>query len=231
MKKSIIAGMLIFTAMLAGCTSGDKTAFIENTSQDVRLLYDVDSESQRVDAVKIDTSGNGSEDNLASISLSADPKNNADALHFSDELKPGSFDENDYSIVVKEVSISLGEDFLINYQKVGTPKIEKSKACLESGYDIDYYYDNDKLVIYTMVKGSKQLIFNIEIRDGKYETSKGAKVGKSTRDDIYEMYGMPTDHSGTMFKYELSDSKYSLDFTFNEDGILEGIDYIDNAVM
>ncbi len=230
MKKSIVV-LVILTAFLTGCSKGDRSAFVENTSMDVELLYNSDSEEQIVDAIKIDTSDNGDNSELLNISLSADPKNNADALHFSEDLKAGSFDENDYSITIDNVDIKLGEDFLPDYEKLGKARIEKSKACLEAGYDIDYFYDNDKLVVYTMVKNSKQLIFNIEIRDSKYTTSKGAKIGESTKDNIYEMYGMPTDHSGTVFKYVLSDKKYSIDFTFDKNGVLEGIDYIDTSVM
>ncbi len=209
----------------------NKSAFIENTSQDVELLYNSDEDVQKVDAIKIDTSADGDNTDLVNISLAADPKDYANALHFSDELTPGSFDESDYVITISGEKVTLGDNFLEKYEKIGAPRVEKSKACLEQGYDIDYYYDDDKLVVFTMVNASKQLIFNIEIRDGKYVTSKGAKVGKSTKDDIYVMYGMPTDHSSTMFKYVLSEKKYSLEFIFDAEGVLEGIDYVDNAVM
>lgn len=217
--------------LLTGCTTGDRSAFIENTSQDVVLLYNPASEGPDTDAVRIDTSANGDNSQSVDISLAANPKDYANSLHFSDELTPGSFDESDYRVLINSVDVGLGDDFLQCYEKIGTPKIEKSKACLEQGYDIDYYYDDDKLVFFTMVKDSKQLIFNIEIRSDRYFTTKGARIGRSTKDNIYELYGMPTDYSGTMFKYVLKDKQYSLEFIFDADGVLEGIDYIDNSVM
>lgn len=228
MKKSIVTGLML-TLLLVGC-GNDKSVFVENTSQDVELLYNSDTDDSMVDAVKIDTSSDGDNSDAINILMAADPKNNANLLHFDEKLKPGSFDESDYKLVVDEIEINLGEDFLEKQEKVGKARIEKSKACLESGYDIDYFYNNDKLVVYTVVKDSKQIVFNIEIRDDKCTTSKGAKIGETTKDNIYEMYGMPSDHSGKIFKYILSDKKFSLEFSFDENGILDGIDYVDNSI-
>lgn len=229
MKKRFFLGIIMFI-FLTGCTNYSNQAFIENSSQDVNLLYNSEDGEQIVGAIKIDTSSDGDNSEALDISLSADPKANADALRFSDDLKPGSFEESDLKISIEGIEITLGDNFLNKYEKLGKPRIEKSKACLEDGYDIDYFYNNDKLVVYTMVNDSKQLIFNIEITDGKYLTTKGAKVGESTKDDIYEMYGMPTDHSGKIFRYVLSEKKCSLEFAFNSEGILESIDYVDTSV-
>lgn len=228
MKKKLLFGSILLAIALSGCTQKNSDDFIVNTSQDVELLY---NEEVTSGAIKIDTSGKGDNEALASISVAADPKNNASILKFSDDLTPGSFDISDYKLTVNGVSVGLGQDFTADSEKVGSPRIEKSKACLESGYDTDYYYDDDKFVVYTLVNDSKQIVFDIEIRDGKYTTLKGAKVGESTKDDLYEMYGMPSDYSGVMFRYFLEDEEYSLEFTFDDNGVVEAIDYIDNSVM
>lgn len=227
MKRNVMLGGLAVAIMLSGCTQNSST-FIVNENQDVELL--VNSEDE-VGAIKIDTSADGDNDELLSVSLAADPKNKANVLKFSDDLTPGSYDESDYLISLNGVEVGLGDDFSTKSEKVGTARIEKSKACLEAGYDTDYYYDDDTLIVFTLVNGSKQIVFNIEILDSQYSTSKGAKVGESSKDDIYEMYGMPTDYSGVIFKYELEDKEYSLEFSFDEEGIVESIDYIDNSVM
>lgn len=230
MKKNILLGVMALTLALSGCAGSNDSEFIVNTSQDVELISNSDTEAT-TDAIKLDTSKSGDNEQLLNISVAADPKNNANMLKFSDDLNPGEFDESDYMISLNGVTVALGDDFAVNSEKVGTPRIEKSKACLESGYDTDYYYDDDQLVVFTLVDNSKQIVFNIEIHDDKYTTTKGAKIGESSKDDIYEMYGMPTDYSGAVFKYELEDKQYSLEFGFDESGILDSIDYIDNSVM
>jgi len=229
MKKIIVLG-IVLSVFITGCSYSNDSGFVENTSQDVKLLYNSETDEQLMGAIKIDTSEAGDNAEALNISLSADPKENANILRFSDDLTAGSFEESDLRITIEGIEFTLGDDFLPKYEKIGKARIEKSKACLESGYDIDYFYNNDKLAVYTMVNDSKQVVFNIEIKDSKYSTTKGAKVGETTKDDIYEMYGMPTDHSGKIFRYVLTEKKYSLEFAFNAEGVLESIDLIDNSV-
>ena len=226
MKKSVLVAGAFMALMLLGCEKNNEN-FIVNTSQDVELINNVETATS---AIKIDTSKDG-DASISGISTSVDPSQRIASLHFSDELTPGSLEEDDFKIDLNGVKVGLAEDFTANSTKVGEARIEKSKACLEAGYDTDYYYDDDQLVVYTLVNGDKQLVFDIEIRDSKYKTSKGATVGESTRDDLYEMYGMPTDYSNATFQYTMDDGGFSLDFSFDADGILESIDIIDYSVM
>lgn len=225
-RSKVILGIALMAVGLMGC--GRDNSYIINTNQDVQLIS---SSENAAYAIKIDTSGNG--DNSEALQMAAvnDPSARKDKLKFSDDLVAGSFDEKDFTITLNGVEVSLASDFLDKVDKVGKAREEKSKACLESGYDTDYYYDNDDLVIYTIVDGGKQIVFNIEIHSDKYPTSKGAKVGVTTRDDLYEMYGMPTDHGAAMFSYALKEKEYSLNFNFDGDGKLESIDIVDNSVM
>ena len=219
-------GTLLIMSCIAGC--GRDNSFIVNSTQDVSLINNTEAASS---AIKMDTSGDGDNSEALAMAAVSDTSARKDKLRFSDDLEPGQFDISDFTIKLNGEEVALATDYLGKADKVGQAREEKSKACLEAGYDIDYYYDDDSLVVYTLVSDEKQIVFNIEIRSDKYPTTKGATVGKTTRDDLYEMYGMPNDYGAAMFAYMVEDSEFRMNFNFNDDGIVESIDIVDNSVM
>lgn len=225
-KTIKITGSLLIIGSMAGC--GRDNSFIVNSNQDVQLVI---KNEATVSAIKMDTSGNGDNSEAIKMSTVSDTSGRKDKLRFSSDLIPGQFEMSDFTVELNGEEVALASDYLNKVDKVGQAREEKSKACLESGYDTDYYYDDDKLVIYTLVSEGKQIVFNIEIHTEKYPTSKGATVGKSTRDDLYEMYGMPTDYGAAMFAYSVDGSDFCMNFNFDEDGVLASIDIVDNSVM
>lgn len=219
-------GTLLIMGYLAGC--GRDNSFIVNSTQDVSLINNTEAASS---AIKMDTSGDGDNSEALAMAAVSDTSARKDKLRFSDDLEPGQFDISDFTIKLNGEEVALATDYLGKAEKVGQAREEKSKACLEAGYDIDYYYDDDSLVVYTLVSDEKQIVFNIEIRSDKYPTTKGATVGKTTRDDLYEMYGMPNDYGAAMFAYMVEGSEFRMNFNFNDDGVVESIDIVDNSVM
>lgn len=219
-------GTLLIMGYLVGC--GRDNSFIVNSTQDVSLINNTEAASS---AIKMDTSGDGDNSEALVMAAVSDTSARKDKLRFSDDLEPGQFDISDFTIKLNGEEVALATDYLGKADKVGQAREEKSKACLEAGYDIDYYYDDDSLVVYTLVSDEKQIVFNIEIRSDKYPTTKGATVGKTTRDDLYEMYGMPNDYGAAMFAYMVEGSEFRMNFNFNDDGVVESIDIVDNSVM
>lgn len=219
-------GTLLIMGYLVGC--GRDNSFIVNSTQDVSLINNTEAASS---AIKMDTSGDGDNSEALAMAAVSDTSARKDKLRFSDDLEPGQFDISDFTIKLNGEVVALATDYLGKADKVGQAREEKSKACLEAGYDIDYYYDDDSLVVYTLVSDEKQIVFNIEIKSDKYPTTKGATVGKTTRDDLYEMYGMPNDYGAAMFAYMVEGSEFRMNFNFNDDGVVESIDIVDNSVM
>lgn len=219
-------GTLLIMGYLVGC--GRDNSFIVNSTQDVSLVNNAEAAAS---AIKMDTSGDGDNSEALAMAAVSDTSARKGKLRFSDDLEPGQFDTSDFTIKLNGEEVALATDYLGKAEKVGQAREEKSKACLEAGYDIDYYYDDDSLVVYTLVSDEKQIVFNIEIRSDKYPTTKGATVGKTTRDDLYEMYGMPNDYGAAMFAYMVEGSEFRMNFNFNDDGVVESIDIVDNSVM
>ncbi len=232
MKRKFILGVLNSISMLLvmGCVTGcgRDTSFIINTNQDVTLINNTEATSS---AIKMDTSADGDNADALMMAAVSDTSARKDKLHFSDDLVPGQFEMKDFTVELNGIEVALATDYLGKVDKVGQAREEKSKACLEAGYDTDYYYDDDTLVVYTLVSDSKQIVFNIEILSDKYPTSKGATVGKTTRDDLYEMYGMPSDYGAAMFAYMVDGSDFRMNFNFDDEGLLSSIDIVDNSVM
>lgn len=161
-------GTLLIMGYLVGC--GRDNSFIVNSTQDVSLINNTEAASS---AIKMDTSGDGDNSEALAMAAVSDTSARKDKLRFSDDLEPGQFDISDFTIKLNGEEVALATDYLGKADKVGQAREEKSKACLEAGYDIDYYYDDDSLVVYTLVSDEKQIVFNIEIRSDKYPTTKG----------------------------------------------------------
>lgn len=136
------------------------------------------------------------------------------------------FTAADIKVVVNDVTIKLGEDFLPNVDKVGklTDKLE-GQACLESGKDINYYYDGFNVC--TMTKDDKQLIYNVDVTKEGYKDAKGIEIGKSTEAELFEAYGTPAENEKLRRVYTAGN--YNIIF-YVENNIVTEIELLDKSV-
>lgn len=140
----------------------------------------------------------------------------------------GVFSEDDYYITISGITLAVGDDFLPYVYALGSPEIAEGQACLDGGYDTNYYY-GDSLAIYTYAENGKQIIYDIYITGPEYTTQKGARIGETTEAEIYAMYGEPAESFRTTYNYQLADSDIIVSFTFS-DNVLESIDILDGGV-
>lgn len=140
----------------------------------------------------------------------------------------GTFTSADCSITISGVSLSLGMDFLPYVDKLGNAVIEEGQACLDGGYDTNYYYGNT-LTVYTYAKDGKQIIYDIYITGSEYKTDKGAQIGTTTKDKLHEIYGEATNSLPSTERYSVSGSSALVSFTFSSD-VLSAIDILDSEV-
>lgn len=140
----------------------------------------------------------------------------------------GSFTEDDQSITIAGIKLTIGMDFLPHADTIGDHETEEGQACIGGGYDKNYYY-GDSLSVYTYAEDGKQIIYDIYITGAEYPTDKGAVVGKSTRDEIAELYGDATESFLSTYNYQIEGSDIIVSFTFSGD-VLESIDILDGGV-
>ena len=143
------------------------------------------------------------------------------------------FGEEDLVLVVDGVELSLRMDFVpVKDQILGGNYDEQvGQACVGGGNDRAYYYDGDAVSIYTVGSASgEQTIYDIYITmlEG-YATPKGAVIGKTTRDEVIELYGEPSSTFPASERYTLDD-KLELIFGFDGD-ILSSVGLHDNEVQ
>lgn len=141
----------------------------------------------------------------------------------------GTFTESDLSITINGVRLSIGDDFLPNVDVIGDAEIVEGQACLGGGYDTNYYYGGEDLVVYTLAQDGKQIIYDIYISSADYATDKGARVGETTRDKLFELYGEPMGSLPVAEEYSIDGSDVIVSFKF-EDDILAAIDILDGEV-
>ncbi len=142
----------------------------------------------------------------------------------------GKFTEDDATVTVNGVVIRIGDDFLPNYEKVGDAEVVEGQACLDGGYDTNYYYGGEEFVVFTVAEDGKQIIYDIYITSPDYKTNKGAEVGKTTAEELLDMYGFASDSYFGTYEYRLEGTDIVASFTFDESDILESIDIIDEGV-
>lgn len=141
----------------------------------------------------------------------------------------GTFGASDATLTVAGVSLEIGTDFLPYVDKLGeTPVIAEGQACLEGGYDTNYYY-GDELAVYTYAKDGKQIVYDIYITGAGYALNKGAQVGVTTREQLAELYGEPTESFPAAEVYALAGTNVRVSFQFEND-LLSAIDILDSAV-
>lgn len=101
----------------------------------------------------------------------------------------GSFSVGDCVLLVGDITIRPGMNYS-GYEEKAGKIIDRMEgvACLSSGYDINYYYDN--FSICTISKDDMQIVYNADFTGGDVTTSKGIRIG-STVHELIEAYGEP----------------------------------------
>lgn len=240
MKKKLVYGIMVAAVLsLAGCGS-TTPATSDNVHTDIGTgdSVSISTEADNVEDTTEDSSNEEDaanvveDDNAGGIELGVAPgAEDAGAVVTEvGELTAGSFAASDLDITVNGVKLVIGEDFLPNVDKVGDAEVVEGQACLDGGFDTNYYYGGEDLVVYTLAQSGKQIIYDIYITSPDYATGKGATVGTTTKDDLYEMYGEATTSTGATLKYSVAGSEISMDFSFGSDGVLESIDIINNGI-
>lgn len=141
----------------------------------------------------------------------------------------GSFEAGDCGIEIKGVFLEVGMDFLPYINTVGSNvEIVEGQACLDGGYDTNYYYGSD-LAVYTYASGGKQIIYDIYVTGSSYTTAKGARIGTTTKDEIIASYGEPSGEAAAAYRYSLSGSSTVVTFSFSGD-VLKSVDILDTSV-
>ena len=226
MKKIVLTAVLTLSLALAGCGStgpADLQQPAQTEGGQTSSLSDLVGGEDANDDTQNVTDAQPAE-NETQVVLDATP---VDGPGASAENQ-GAYTAADFAITANGVTISLGDDFLPNVDAVGTADIQEGQACLEGGYDTNYYYGGEELVVYTVASQGQQIVYDIYVTSGDYKTAKGAQVGVTTTEDIYNMYGDPTVTNVNTQVFEIPGTTIKASFTFNGDGILESIDVIEN---
>ncbi len=145
--------------------------------------------------------------------------------------KEGTFTKDDLGITIADVLLTPGMDFTPYVDVVGEdPEILEGQACLEGGYDTNYYYGMQDLIVYTYAKDGMQIIYNISVASEAYPNDRGVKVGVTTRDEVIEIYGEPTESLNLIDHYKVDGSTVQMSIVYDGD-VVDYIDYIDTAVQ
>lgn len=143
----------------------------------------------------------------------------------SEAANPNYLSLQDAGIVASNVSLFVGDDFKPVVDTIGEAEIVEGQACLDDGFDTNYYYGGEDLIVYTYAQDGKQIIYDIYAESDAYVTLKGVKVG-STREDVEKIYGEPNETAGASYKYYVENEKTVLSFDFNSDDTVKAIDLL-----
>ena len=146
---------------------------------------------------------------------------------------PEPFGEEDLTLTVDGVELSLRMDFVPVKDEIfgGAYDEQVGQACVGGGNDRDYFYDGDFFEVHTVGNADgRQIIYDIYITllDG-YATQKGAVIGKSTRDEVLEIYGEPYMTFPASERYSV-DGRLELIFGFDGE-ILSSVGLHDNELQ
>lgn len=142
------------------------------------------------------------------------------------DINPNFTSLNDAAIIANGITLKIGDDFKPNIEKVGDADIEEGQACLDEGYDTNYYYNGEDLVVYTYAGEGKQVIYDIYVTSADYKTAKGAQIGTSTMEDIESLYGEANEVVGKSYNYFVESEATVLSFIFDESQVLTTIDVV-----
>lgn len=144
-------------------------------------------------------------------------------LHPTDDPGPdtppadGSFSAADCAYVVNGVTVKPNMDFTGMAESVGKVKERlEGVACMDDGNDVNYYYDG--LVVNTLSKNSREMVYLVSVSGDVGETPRGIKVG-STAGEILETYGDPAEDDGSIITY--SDGTIQMLFYLDDDVVTE----------
>ena len=129
----------------------------------------------------------------------------------------GTFKSDDCAVVVGKVTGRPHMDFSGMENDAGTvvEKLE-GQSCLDSGYDINYYYNGYN--IDTITKDGKQLVYMAVFSGGGAKTLRNIGIGASVS-DVLAAYGEPTEDSGVSLAYV--DGEIQLMFYLDDDTVSE----------
>jgi hypothetical protein len=118
---------------------------------------------------------------------------------------PSNLKESDLSFALDGKSYALKTDAqpLLDALGSGYALIE-APSCLYQGNDKTFEYES--IVIYTIPVDGKDIIDEIDLTGGSYETSRGIKIG-DTLEDIRKAYGESYFDDGGIIEYNLSGDK------------------------
>ncbi len=217
-NRKILCIVIILTMiMLAGCSVS--TAPIK---QSVKASA-YKSQTVVINTLKHDN--RPEEEKQEIITVTPDPKQKTESAEDEHETAPtpvekehvaGTFSADDMFITLDGVRLNCGMDFLPYIDKMITePDIAEGMACLDGGYDTNYYYD-DLYSIYTLAGVNRQVIYDIYVTGTGYSNYCGVTIGTTTRAEIKEIYGEPTKVNPTSDRYEISEEEY-LCFEYEDD--------------
>lgn len=127
-------------------------------------------------------------------------------------------------IVADDLLIYIDQDFKPQINVLGEPETEEGQACLEEGFDTNYYYGDEELVVYTKAEGGSQIIYGIYATKKGYKTSDDIEIGVSTKDDIFGKYGDADESFGPTWIYYVGSDETKLSFVFDKKDVLKSID-------
>ena len=209
--------MTVLTALLCLCACGEKggestAAPAASTLPPIDITVPAVTTKEQTEAVTTE------KDSAAEpVTSAAVPSVNTTAA--GEDQKPGVMEESDLTLTVDGVALSLGMDFApIAGTILGGAYDELvGQACVGGGNDRTYYYEGESYCIFTLGSADGvQSIYDIYI-DGVegFATAKGAEIGKTTKDEIREIYGEPSFTTPAALRYTLEER--SLVFGFNGD--------------
>ena len=230
MKKNcltILAIMLLASAMLTSCAGdGDE-------KKDSGTSAETTGSSVHIDVgTSEDTTAEPAGSETPADTTASAPDETTAPEKTDPPTESGTFTADDCTVTVAGVKLSIGMDFAPHIDTLGgalgAPEIVEGQACLDGGYDTNYYY-GDSIAVYTLAQDGKQVIYDIYITGTELATDKGARVGETTKDKLVELYGEPTDSAKTIVSYRLDGAAVSVSFEFESD-VLVSIDILNEEV-
>ncbi len=242
-KAILLALLLAVLLSFCACDNGDSAQESDDEGQEITINAGVDGTDAQTDKAGTDETSIDETNDETSIDETETPESSNVPVEtneppVTDEpvddspSKIGEFSAADMKIEFAGVTLSIGDNFLDFMDEIakteGEPRIEEGQACLEGGYDTNYYY-GEEFSVYTYAEGGKQIIYDIYVTRVGFTTAKGAVIGKTTRAEIAKLYGEPTTERPVLDEYMTDDSNVSLSFTYADD-VLESIDVLDTGV-
>lgn len=209
MKKGLVIATVLSVGLLMACGQAAPQTEIGGEAQPASVEETTNEESDA--EVQADV-----EEAEPEIVLNANPA----------EASTEGISLEDLSVKAGSVVITIDKDFLPDVDTVGTADIQQGEACLEGGYDTNYYYGGEELVVYTVAKEGQQLVYDIYVTGSNYETAKGIKVGSSSRDDVVAAYGNPSSEMASSYIYGVNNGAIQAQFDFGTDDIVTAIDIL-----